>query len=125
MPYYEVTNLATLTKTNTIDQMACGYGTIRTTAVRIRHQVSRRAAQRSHLVQYLTFLQVTACSILNAPPSLQVHLGAPENALAESENTLLSSRGAWEHLEVLRSTSEGDRSVWEVCVLLPDRFTFC
>jgi hypothetical protein len=40
--------------------------------------------------------------------------GAPENALAESESTLLSSRGAWEHLEVLRSTGEVDRSVWEV-----------
>jgi len=125
MPYYDVANLVTVTKTNMIDEIAYGYGTIRTAVVRIWHQVSRRAAQRSQLLQNLTILQVNSCSILNAPPSLQVLLGAPENALAESESTLLSSRGAWEHLEVLRSTGEVDRSVWEVCVWLPDRFTFC
>jgi hypothetical protein len=51
--------------------------------------------------------------------------GAPENALGESESTSLGSRGVWEHLEVLRSTGEVARSVWEDCVLLPDRFTFC
>ena len=79
--------------------------------MRMWHQVSRRAAQRSQLLQNLTILQVNSGSILNAPPSLQVLLEAPENALAESESTLLSSRGAWEHLEVLRSTSEVDRSV--------------
>jgi len=99
-----------------IDEMACGYRTIRTTAVRIRHQLSRRAAQRSHLVQHLTILQLNSCSILNARPSLQVLLGAPENALTESKSTLLSSRRAWEHLEVLRSTGEVDWSVWEVCM---------
>jgi len=46
--------------------------------------------------------------------------GALENALAESESTFLSSRGAWEHLEVLRSTDEVDWSVWEVSMWLPD-----
>jgi len=70
--------------------------------------------QRSQLLQNLIILQVNSCSILNAPPSLQVRLEAPENALAESENTLLSSRGAWEHLEVVRSTGEVDLSQWEV-----------
>jgi len=50
---------------------------------------------------------------------------APENALVESENTLQSSRRGWEHLEVLRITGEGYQSVWEVCVWLPDGFTFC
>ena len=50
--------------------------------------------------------------------------GVPENAPAESERTLLSSRGAWEHLELLGSTGEVYRSVWEVCVWLPDRSTF-
>ena len=50
---------------------------------------------------------------------------APENALAESESTLLSSRGVWEHLEVLRCTGEVARSVWEDCVLLLYRITFC
>jgi len=47
MPYYEVANIVTVTKTNMIDEMPCAYGTWRTTALRIRHQVSRRAAQRS------------------------------------------------------------------------------
>jgi len=49
MPYYEVANLVTVTKMNMIDEMPCAYGTLRTTALRIRHQVSRRAAQRSQL----------------------------------------------------------------------------
>jgi hypothetical protein len=43
-----------------------------------------------------------------------VHSGALENASAESESTFQSSREAREHLEVLRSTSEGYWSVWEV-----------
>jgi hypothetical protein len=124
MPYYDVANLVTVTKTNMIDKMACGHGTTRTAIVRIWHQVSHRAVQRSQLLQPLTILQVNSCSILNAPPSLQVHLGAPENALTESETTLLSSRGAWEHLEVHRSTGKVDRSVWGVCMGLPDRLTF-
>jgi len=108
-----------------IDEMPCAYGTRRTTALRIRHQVSRRAAQLTKLLQNLTILIVKSRSVLNAPPILQVLAGASENALAESESTLQSSRGAWEHLEVLRSTGEGNRSSWEVCVLFLDRFTFC
>jgi len=122
-----------------MDEMPCGYGTVRTTGVRIRHQVSRRAcaevlaalasscgpAQRSQQLQNLTILTVKFRSILNAPPSLQVLSGPRENAPAESENTLQSSMGGWEHLEVLRRTGEGYRSVWEVCVWLPDRITFC
>jgi len=42
--------------------------------------------------------------------------GARENALAESESTLQSFRGGWEHLEVLGSTGEGYRGAWEVSV---------
>jgi hypothetical protein len=114
----------TITKTNLIDEIACGYGTIRTTAVRMWHQFFPRAAQRSQLLQSLTILHVNSDSILNVPPSPQVLSDAPENALAESDSTLLSSRGAWEHLEVLRSTGEVDRSVWEVCARLPNQFTF-
>ena len=71
------------------------------------------------------YLNSQSSSILNAPPLLKQLSGARENALAESESTLQSCRGGWEHLEVLRSTGEGDRSVWEVCVWLPDRITFC
>jgi hypothetical protein len=51
MPYYDVANLVTVT-----DEMPCGDGTLRTTAAEIQHQVSRRAAQRSQLLQNLTIL---------------------------------------------------------------------
>ena len=124
-------NLVAVTKTNMIDEMPCGYGTLTTTGMRIRHQVSaaldisRRPAQRSQPLQNLTILIVKSRSILTAPPLLQVLSGTRENALAESESTLQSSRGGRENLEVLRSTGEGYRSVWEVCVWLLDRVTFC
>ena len=121
MPYYEVAIRVTVTKTNMIDNMP-------SIALRIRHQVSCRAAfevshrpaRRSHLLQYVTILIVNSRSILNAHPQLQALSGAPENAFAESESTLQSSSGGWKHLEVLRSTGKGGRSVWEVCVWLPD-----
>ena len=125
MPYYDVVNGVTLTKPYLIHEMPCGYGTLRTTGVRIRHQVSRRPASRSPQLHDLTILLVKSRSILNARPSLKVLSEASENALAESESTLPSSRGGWEHLEVVRSTVEGYRSVWEVCVWLLDRITFC
>ena len=69
-------------------------------------EVSRRYPQRSQELQNSTILQVKSHSILNAPPKLWVLSGAPENALAESQSTLLSSRGVWDHLEVLGSTGE-------------------
>jgi hypothetical protein len=47
MPYYDIANLVTPKKTNLIDEMTCGYGTLRTTVVRIPHYVSHTAAQRS------------------------------------------------------------------------------
>jgi hypothetical protein len=37
MPYYDVANLVTVTKMNLRYEMPCGYGTLRTTAVRIWH----------------------------------------------------------------------------------------
>jgi hypothetical protein len=43
MPYYDVANLVTVTKTNMIDEMPCGCGTLRTAGVRIWHQVCDRA----------------------------------------------------------------------------------
>ena len=73
----------------------------------------------------LTILILQFCSILIAPPSLQVLWGACENALAESESTVQSSRRGWEHVGVLSSSDEGCQSVWEVCVWLPDWITFC
>jgi hypothetical protein len=42
MPYCDVANLLTVTKTNMIDEMPCGYETLKTTGVRIWHQVSER-----------------------------------------------------------------------------------
>jgi hypothetical protein len=35
MAYYDEANHVTVTKTNIIDEMPCGYGTLRTTGVRI------------------------------------------------------------------------------------------
>ena len=107
------------------NEMCCGYGSLRTAGVGIRHQVSRRPAQMSQLLHNLTILILKSHSILNAPPSLQVLSGARENALAESESTLQSSRGGCEHVEVLRSTGEGYGCVWQVCIWLWDRITFC
>jgi hypothetical protein len=83
-------------------------------------EVSCRSEQRPPELQNLTILYVISLSILNLPPSLQVLSAVPENALAQSESTLLSSRGVWEHLEVLKSTDKVARSVWEDCLLLLD-----
>jgi len=46
--------------------------------------------------------------------------GAPVNTLVESESTVQSSRGAWEHLEVNISTDKGYWRVPEFCAWLPD-----
>jgi hypothetical protein len=108
MPYYDVANLVTVTHTNIIDEMSCGYVTLTTTGVRVWNQVSRRGcaevstaleascrpAQRCQQLQNLTILIVKFRSILNAPPSLQVLSQASVNALAESESTLQCSRAA-------------------------------
>jgi hypothetical protein len=56
MQYYDVVKLVTITKTNIIDEMACSYGTLRTTAVRIQYKVSHRPVQRSQLLQNLSIL---------------------------------------------------------------------
>jgi len=42
MPYYDVANLVTITKTNMIDEMPCSCWTLRTAGMRIWHQVSCR-----------------------------------------------------------------------------------
>jgi len=117
--------------------MPCGYGTLRTTGVILWHEVSRRACaevsaalevsrkpvQRSQQLHNSSILHVKSYSILNPPPSLPVLSEACYNALTEAESTLKSSRGGWEHLEVLRSTGEGYRSVREVLLqgfLIPE-----
>jgi len=50
MPYYDVANLLTVTLMKMIVGMPCAYGTLRTIAVRLQHQVSNRAAQWSQLL---------------------------------------------------------------------------
>ena len=50
MPYYDVANQGTVTKMNMMDKMHCSYESLRTTAVRIQHLVSQRAAQRFQLL---------------------------------------------------------------------------
>jgi len=49
---------------------------------------------------------------------------APENALAESLRIFPSPSGIWKHREVHRTTFEGCRSVWDVCMFLLDLITF-
>jgi len=50
MPYYDVVNLVTVIMMNLINEIPCSCRTPRTTALRIRHQVTCRAAQRSQLL---------------------------------------------------------------------------
>jgi len=44
--------------------------------------------------------------------------GAPENAVAESEHTVVTTRREWEHQAVLRSMAEVVRSNREDCLSL-------
>jgi len=119
--------------------MPCGYEALRTTGVRIWYQVSHRACaevsaalevsrwpvQRSQQLQNMTILIVNLVASWMHPPSLQPHSGACDNTLAESQSTMHTSRGGWEHLEVVGSCGEGHRSDWEVCIWLPDWIIFC
>jgi len=76
MPYYDVTNLVTVTKTTVIDKMPCGYGTLRTTAVSIWHQVSRRVSQRSHLLSKSPASLCQSLSCLSISHSYKSNIGA-------------------------------------------------
>ena len=108
MPYYDVANLVTVTKTNIIDEMPCGYGTLRTTGVRIRHQVSCKPAQWSPQLQNLTILIVKSRSILNAPPSLQVlseHVRMLLHSLRAFCKAPGGARSIWKYLEALGRAS--------------------
>jgi hypothetical protein len=127
MAYYDVANLVTVTKTNIIDEISCGYGTLRTPGVRIWHQVSlrgcaevsaalevsRRPGLRSQQLLNMSILFGKSSTIQNVPPPVQVLSGAPENALAASECTLQSCRGAgsnWKYLEgLVRATGASGR----------------
>jgi len=127
MPYYVVANLVTVTKTNMIDEMPCGYGTLRTTSVRIRHQVSfractevsaalevsRRPAQRSQHLQYLTILIVNLVAswmCLHHYRHFQDHV----IILLQSPRALCNAPGGaermWKYLEALvRATGVSGR----------------
>jgi len=110
MPYYNVAKLLTVTKTNMIDEMPCGFGTLGTTTVRIWHQVSRRFKQRFQPFQNFTIIYVQYQSTGECSCRVGKHFA--------------KLHGVWEHLEVFRSTGEGYQSFWEVGVWLPNQFTF-
>jgi len=63
MPYYDVVNLETVTKTNMINEMPCGCRNLRTTAVRIWHKVSCRACT-----------VVSAALVVSRRPALRARL---------------------------------------------------
>jgi hypothetical protein len=48
MPYINVGNLVTVTKRTTIDKLPGSYAALKTTAVRMQHQVFHKAVHRSH-----------------------------------------------------------------------------
>jgi len=154
MPYYDVVNLVTVTKTNMINKMPCGgCGTLRTTAVRILHQVSRRAcAEDSDALEVSDNPALRSQALQKSPTDLRRGLTRSKICLFWKSNLVAS----WMHLHNCRcfqerlrlllqslrahcktpggpgsiwkyiwSTGEGYQSVWEVCVWLPDWFTFC
>ena len=85
MQYYDVAKLMTITKTIMIHEMPCGYGTLKTTGVRIWHLVSRRACAEVSAASNCNYTNYQSRSILNAPPSLLPVSWARQNALAESQ----------------------------------------
>ena len=118
MPWYDVAHRVTVTKTNMIDEMPCGYGTLQNhwcenMAPSPLQSLCRGLSSSRSLPQTCTEVSTAPqCdysnsqtrTILNAPPSLEVVSGAHENAVAQSESTSPSSRGGWDHLEVFNST---------------------
>lgn len=123
-------NLVTATNITMVDEMPCMYNTLKTTAVRIQHQVSssaepeasadlevsHRPVQRFQQPKNLTILYIKYCNILNILSQLPVVSGEYENSFAVSETTFLSFRRAWEHLELLHSTGQVNQSGQVVCL---------
>jgi hypothetical protein len=112
MPYYDVANLLTVTKTNLIHEMPCGYGTLWTIAVGIRHKVSRRAAQRSQAA-----LEVSA-DLCRGLSYSKIWLSYKSNLVA-SWMHLQNCRCFQEHLRMLLQSlralcfaPEGPGSIW-------------
>jgi hypothetical protein len=50
MPYYDVANLVTVTKTNMIDEMLCGYGTVMGLEVKRRKDKSTEILYNSYRI---------------------------------------------------------------------------
>jgi len=115
------------------------YGTKSPAGVSAALEVSQRAAQWSHL------LSKSPADLRRGLKSSTIWLFYKSNLVAswmhlhkcrcfhEHLRLLLESlrahcsapRGVWEHQKGPRSTGEVARSLWEGCVCLPDRFTFC
>jgi len=139
MPYYDVANLVTVTKTNMIHQIGCGYWFPRTTAVRRWHQVSHRAGQRSQLLSKSPADQRRGHSSSNISQSSKLCIGVSwmhlhncgcfQNHLRMLLQSLralsFAPGGPWKRLEVQRCTGKVDQSIWEAWVWLADLFTFC
>jgi len=129
MPYYEIANLVTVTKTNMINEMHSAGGTEWTTVVRIRHEVSCRAPQwslsllksptdlrrglrcsilwqsyKSHLIAFWMYFHI--CS------SFQEHLRILLQSLRAYSLAPGGPGGIWKYLEAqVRLTGESGRFV--------------
>jgi len=127
--YHDVANLVTVTKTNMIDEMTCGDGTIRMTGVRIWHQFSRRAcaeipaalkvshspAQRFQQLQNLIILiiNLVACWMhLHYYRCFQEHMRMLLQSLRALSKAPGGAASIWKYFEVLvRATGVSGRIV--------------
>ena len=69
MSYYDAGNLVTGIKTNIINNMPCGCGTLRTTVVRIWHQVFRRACRAVSVAQAVSHRPALRSQLLSKSPA--------------------------------------------------------
>jgi hypothetical protein len=124
MPYNDIANLVTATKTNMINEVCCGCGTLRTTFVRIWHQVSCRACAavsaalkvpcistpRIQQLQNLTLFDGTFGRHLHNFMCSQEHLRMLLQSLGAHCNVPGGPQSIWMYFEVLvRSTGVSGR----------------
>jgi len=124
MPYYDVANLVTVTKTNMINEVSCCCGMLRTTNVRIPHQVSRRACaevwgaykvscrstQRSQPLRNLTILDGASWWHFHNCMCFQEHLRMLLQSLRAHCKAPGGPRSIWKYSAVLvRSTAVSER----------------
>ena len=72
MPYHEEAKLGTVTKTNMMNEMPGGCRTLRTTTVRIWHEVSHRACAAVSAALVVSRRPALRAQLLsNSPPDLR------------------------------------------------------